>query len=313
MEQRKIIKFGNSSYVVTLPQEWLEEHGLEKGDSLHLSQGTNSLVFSTNSKSEMNKKAVISIDKKQLKLFNKELLSYYLKNYKTIEIVGESVLDRLEEIKRFREKISSVEITEITKEKVVLRDLTSPSELQLDSLLKELFDMEKLFFDELCSGDMKTKFHFLVELDSNINKLSFLSYKSINYSLQAQDDLQKVCGAIHYWRVISSIEEIGDILKRVARYLRNDKNNYSPLITTIVAKIKAYFIFITDLFLKEGEFENDLDVYLDKKQTLLREIEELRSKFSKDMNLYLVLSQLFKDVLGKLDTIVLSVIDLKFK
>lgn len=313
MEQRKIIKFGNSSHVITLPQEWLENNSLQKGDLLNVVKKEKSLFLSTEDATESVKKAQISIDNKQLKLFNKELLSYYLKNYKIIEIIGENVLDRLEEIKRFKEKISSVEITEMTKTKVVLRDLTSPSELKLENLIGEIVDMEKLFFDEICGTSINEKYSFLIELDSNINKLAFLAQKSINYNLVSLADSEKVCGAIHYWRIVSNLEEIGDILKRVARYLKNESNEHNHFITEVIKKLKTYFCFIMDLFENEGDFEKDLDVYLDKKQTLLREIEELRGKLLDDLNLFLVLSQLFKDILGKLDTVILSIIDLKFK
>jgi phosphate uptake regulator len=154
MEPRKIIKFGNSSHVITIPQEWLELNNLKKGDSLNVIEKPESLLVTLQTEKK-EKKAKISIDNKPLKLFNKELLSYYLKNYRIIEIYGHEIHERLDEITRFKEKISSVEITEIAKEKIVLRDLTSPQELDLHQLIKEIVDMQNLFFEKLCQENVK--------------------------------------------------------------------------------------------------------------------------------------------------------------
>ena len=42
-----------------------------------------------------------------------------------------------------------------------------------------------------------------------------------------------------------------------------------------------------------------------------KDIEALRNEYADDLNLFLVLSQLCKDIIGQLDVVVLSVIDLK--
>mgnify|MGYP001595550262 FL=1 len=39
----------------------------------------------------------------------------------------------------------------------------------------------------------------------------------------------------------------------------------------------------------------------------------MRAKFNEDINLYLVISQLLKDILGQLDTVLISVIDINCK
>ena len=34
MEQRKLIKLGNSSFAIALPKDWIEKSGLKKGESI---------------------------------------------------------------------------------------------------------------------------------------------------------------------------------------------------------------------------------------------------------------------------------------
>ena len=47
MDYRRLIKFGNSSYVVSIPKDWLRKNKLEKGDMVYLNEnGNNEIVLS---------------------------------------------------------------------------------------------------------------------------------------------------------------------------------------------------------------------------------------------------------------------------
>lgn len=307
MNSRKIIKFGNSSFVITLPNEWVKTNKLEKGNDLNLTQTNNSLIVSIQDKTLTDKTKTIDIDKIPLKIFNKKLISYYLKNYKFIKIQGEKVIEKLEEIRIFKEKLSSVEIFEIGKDYILLKDLNNPEKLNTDDLTNKIIDMLKILFDEIID---EKRFNFIKQLDSNVNKLTFLGYKSINYNLENKLSVDENKNAIYKWRIISSLEEIGDILKRVARYIRNTNEENDHNIGLLLLSLKKYYEFITSLLHKDINLENNLKVYLDKKQSLLKEIENSREKFDKNIDLYLVVTQQLKDIIGDLDTITLSVIDI---
>ena len=150
MEPRKIIQFGNSSYVVTLPQNWIKKNNLEKGEYVNLTENNNYIILSPKLQ-EIEKRAEINLDEKPLKLFNRELISYYLKNYKYIKINCTDCIEKLEEIRILKEKLSSIEIVEINKDYIMLKDLSSPSELKICPLIDEIVQMEKILFEELIS------------------------------------------------------------------------------------------------------------------------------------------------------------------
>ena len=173
--------------------------------------------------------------------------------------------------------------------------------------------MEKILFDELIKKD-KSVIHFTItNLDKNINKLSFLGYKAINYNLDSWRDTQEIKNEIYYWRIISSFEGVGDIIKRIARYLKGGTNEQNHHLNSTFLELKNYFEFITNLLNPKVPLENNLKIYMDKKQSLLREFEILRDEFKDNLNLFLVITQLLKDILGKLDDVVLSIIDLNCK
>jgi len=108
MEPRKIIKFGTSSYVITLPLEWMKNNDLNKGDIVSLTKNNNSLLITLNKNIE-EKCGEINFEGKSLKLFNRELISYYLKNYKYLKIIGKNILERIEEIRILKNKLSSLD------------------------------------------------------------------------------------------------------------------------------------------------------------------------------------------------------------
>ena len=273
-----------------------------------MAENEDSIIISVE-KQESEKIAQISLDDVPLKLFNKQLISYYLKNFKYIKITCQNCIERLDEIRVLKEKLSSVEIVEIQRDYITLKDLTSPEQLDIHLLISEIIDMEKLLFRELRKEDRKDKQHLLTSLDANVNKLTFLAYKAINYNLDSWKNPKEVKDTIHYRRIISSFEELGDVLKMLAFYIKEDKP-YMPQIHSTIKDLENYFTFIASLITLESNLNNNLGLYLDKKQSLLRQLEELRDSFGEDVNLFLVIKQLFKGIIAQLESILLSVIDL---
>src|SRR3989344_5322393 len=88
---RKIIKFGNSSFVLSLPIDWIKKNSLGKGDLVSISENINNeLVLSASSKekSVQRKEIVIDINNKDLSRIKREIVSAYLNSYGVIRIKG---------------------------------------------------------------------------------------------------------------------------------------------------------------------------------------------------------------------------------
>lgn len=313
MDSRKVIKFGNSSFVVTLPNDWVKKNSLSKESQVNISENNNSLIVSVDNVN-MEKVAQIDANSKPLKLLNREIISYYLKNYLTIKVNGKNIIEKLEEIKVIKEKLSSVEIVEIHKDSIVLKDLTSYRKLNVLDLIHEIIEMEKILFDELVNDKTDNKHYFISSLDSNVNKLNFLGKKAINHNLDNFVAPQEIRDTIHYWRIIESLEHMGDKIKRLARYLKDIKEpQKKEKINQTILNIKEFFTFVTSLLNADVNLDNNLKLHLDKKQSLMMEFEELRDILKDELTLYLVITQLFKDLVGEMDNVILSVIDLRNK
>ncbi len=304
--KRKILKLG-SSYVITLPNEWVEENNLEKGDHLNIVVSGNNIILSRPSSNDTESKTVLKFER-NLKNFLKKVISAYFKNYKTIEITGEDLDKELEYIRQITYKLSTLQIYEITKDKIVLQDIVDMNLIKLENLINSIISSIKVLFSELEKEIVNID--FLYEVDSNINKLAYLSYKSINHSLMKNGGSLKVENSINFWRIVFALEEIGDIVKRIGRYLVYERldNSLRKEILVIIKETELYFNFISQFILNNGE--DILEEYLDRKQGLLKEIELRKNQFEDKLKIYLVVSQLCKDIIGKIEMIVVSLIDM---
>ena len=86
MEFRKLISFGKSSYIVTLPKEWISRNNLKKGSALSIESDRNSVTISTNlgEKESEKKSMAINIDNKSMDEIRTEIVTAYLTNYDII-------------------------------------------------------------------------------------------------------------------------------------------------------------------------------------------------------------------------------------
>jgi phosphate uptake regulator len=94
VETRKIVKSGNSSYVLSLPIKWVRKNDLEKDKSVIVNENdVGDLIISVKTKSSETKSAltVIKIDGKDEDTVNLELLTAYIRDASSIIFEGKEV------------------------------------------------------------------------------------------------------------------------------------------------------------------------------------------------------------------------------
>jgi len=304
--KRKIVKLGNSSYVITLPKEWVKKNNIDSNSKIDLDTFDDNIIISLSTQ-KPEKEYIINYQEYPLKVLIKKIISVYLKNYEKIIIRGKRVSENLETIKQILSKINLLQIYEISEDEIILKDLSDTRDLDILELLKTIEKTINKIFGELTSEEIN--FKFITELDSNINKLTYLCFKHINSKLDDLKEKDFIKNTVNYWRIIFSLENIGDILKRIARYVHYENYKLNPEIKNLIELTRSYFNKLLDNI--ENRDKKVFSELLDDKQRILREIEELKLKHKDTLNLFLVITQLIKDILGKLDLIMVSVIDLE--
>jgi len=90
MNQRKLIKLGNSSYAIALPKDWVDKAGLKKGDNVYIVPNSNGelIVHPTLSNDSEDKEKLINIDGMSGNEIGLSIVSSYVGGSKLIRLIG---------------------------------------------------------------------------------------------------------------------------------------------------------------------------------------------------------------------------------
>lgn len=258
MEYRKLISFGKSSYVVSLPKAWVTQNKLKKGDLIYLDENKNGLTLQANQQSneEKEKKISIPIDGKDLKRIQRETISAYINNYKTITFFGGEIKSKASEIQDFIQRLVALEIVEQDSKKIVAKDFLNLKDISVEQIIKKMDVISRSMLGDCKKMFKEDNFESIYHRDFDLNKFRFLIYRIVRYGMENPAGVLKnfnltSLDLFNYWWLSFSIEQVGDCIKRIARYMKevefSDKNKkeYTLLLENIeksyLAILKAYY------------------------------------------------------------------------
>ena len=230
MEYRKLISFGKSSYVVSLPKSWVTQNKLKKGDLLYFDEKEKDLILSIHSgdKDKKGKEIIINVDRKSVRRIQREIISAYIKNYKSMVLLGEEIKDKSKDIQATIQNLMALEVMEQTSRKIVARDFLDMDNISISNLIRKvdiiiramIEDSEKMFEED--------NYDNISHRDNDINRLSFLVFRAIEYGFTNSSSVYKkqnltILDLHNLWWFIFNLETIGDEVKRIARYMRQVK------------------------------------------------------------------------------------------
>lgn len=155
-EPRKLIKFGNSSYIVSLPQKWIQKHGLKKGDIIYLDENNdNELILNSKDKKiekNADKNITIGVDGKDSNEINRELIAAYINNYSEIIFSGKEIDSKKDIISKLLDSKVGVEIVEQTKNQIIVKDLLDLEAISVKNIARRMDNIIRSMFEELKNG-----------------------------------------------------------------------------------------------------------------------------------------------------------------
>ncbi len=261
MEPRKIIKFGNSSYVISLPKEWINNTGLNKGDTLYVHDlGNGELIIgSSNVKKEKQTQYSIDIplDSDCEDKIQREIFHAYINNFKIIKISGPGVRNNALKIRDFIQGLSGLEIFKQTPNEIVAHDLLDVSEISLSQMIRRIDIICRSMMRDTIDSiiDKKEDYNNIYKRDDDLNRLVYLSYKLIKNAFNNPSFAKKMdvtpTDLTDYKVVAQNLERLADQCKRISRDLsraelnKKDKRLLKELYLTIeqdyLRVIKAYY------------------------------------------------------------------------
>lgn len=222
MDYRKVVGFGKSSLIVSLPKRWVDLHDVKQGDSLGIEQLEEGLLILPRGKTnrvDRDLSITVDIDGLSKGQIKREIIRYYINDYNRLNLIGKDILSQTNAIRKMLSDMVAFELIEQSKNKIIIKDFLDMNSLSLLNLVKKIdMVLRAMFIDFKPEIDEEGALN-ISERDRDINKLTYLIFRTVKF-IQNHPGLSTDVDGIElmkYWVLTDKIETIADQVKRIAR------------------------------------------------------------------------------------------------
>jgi len=233
MEIRRVQLTGGSSYIITLPKEWINSTHIKKNDPLGMHiQSDGTLLITPKINQEQLQKVkefdVSHIPKSHYLL--QLLIGAYISGYTSLKISSPSRMSTATRnvVRSFIQLAIGPEVIEETDSSIILKDLHNPTEMPFDRTIKRMHIIVKGMNEDAIRA-LETKDTTLAEdvksRDDDIDRLHWFVARQYNILLQNASLTDKMNVSIQMastcFLISRIIERIGDHVVRIAQNTPN--------------------------------------------------------------------------------------------
>lgn len=300
MEYRKLISFGKSSYVISIPKNWIKQHKLKKGDVISVGESGPNLVLGIKQDEENSnkeKEMVIQIDGKTKDWLGREVCAAYILNYRKIIFKGKEVKSKIKILQEIIQNLIALEVMEQREDSIIAKDFLNMDTVSVEELIRKMDVVTRTMINEMKNIFKEDNYNNMNERDKDVNRLYFLLYRTIIYNLEnpmkaiknlnfGSLDLLKMKSVGFY------VEAIADEARRTARYARlikiSDKRKKE--FEELFDKINNYYVeTMKTIYNKDIEKALRLS---ERKSELEKDLQKFEDDVQKVKHLYKVLCRL---------------------
>ena len=177
---------------------------------------------------EVKYKISISVDGKSIRRIQREIISAYIRDYKTITLIGEEIKDKAKEIQATIQNLMALEVMEQTSKKIVAKDFLDMNNISLFNMIKKMDIIIRAMIDDCEKMFVEDNYENISHRDNDVNRLGFLIFRIVDFGFENTSYMYKKHGLtsrnlMHLWWFTFNLETIGDEVKRVARYMKQVK------------------------------------------------------------------------------------------
>jgi len=232
-ENRKIQKTGGSSYIISLPIDWIKSHNIDKnykGYSLGIiPQPDGNLLITPNpNKEEIQSVKELNVDNiKNYDFLFRILIGAYIMGYSIIRIKSSKRFEPFVRdcVMNFTQIAIGPEIIEESNQNIIIKDLLNPKEMPFEKTIKRMYILVQSMHEDAINA-LKTGNTDLAEevikRDNEIDRLHFLIGRQSNIVMKDIILCQKMGvtleDANQYQLFSKFLERIGDHAVKIAKH-----------------------------------------------------------------------------------------------
>ncbi len=289
METRKVQVTGKSTFVVSLPKNWVTRVRIHSGDSvamIPLTDGTLLVNPNLTRKGSEAVKKVISLDVDDLEQVFRRFVGAYLAGYSTIEFRSRHAIEKevRQTIHQFSKSLIGPEIIEEGQNTIIMRNLLDASTFSLAKGIRRMHviarDMLLEAIEALRTGNIEVAIEVKAR-DDEVDKLYWMIAKQYNLALRDFSLAEKMQirppEALGYLLVARSLERIADHASRIAANSQ-ELLTEGPLLEDLVQLSEAIVAILDEAVNAFYKTRFDLShETVDKSKTLRKTLQEVKN------------------------------------
>ena len=221
-EVRKVYSSGRSSYIITLPKDWVERNGLKAGDSVLMEIGERSITISVGE--EERQKRFATIDAKDLEgePLIRRIVSYYLAGYDSLRIKVYNEEHR-RAIALASDILIGAEVIEDLGKEIVLEIFLDDTRYRPKDIIEKMGNICITMLSDFCTALRSLDRYVCSSLqvrEEEVDRLHFLVLRQLKSVVRkcGSSDLQTT-KALEYRTVVRAFERIADHIANMSESL----------------------------------------------------------------------------------------------
>lgn len=285
MDYRKIIKFGGTSHVVSLPSDWIKRNNLSKGDIVYFEEnGDSEITIYPKEKIKKREVKQINIDanNKSIERIRREISTAYINNFSVITIFDNNLESRSKEIRNLIHDLVALEIMGQTKNTIIARDFLNIKKISIKNLIRRTDIILRNMITDTILCIKEDHYESVKERDYDVNRLFILTNRVIRRVLEDADTAKSfgvsVVSVISLQWLFINFERIGDECKRLCRSMRNlklTKKEKQELINLLGSINSNYIDMMKAYYNNDEELAHSI---MDQKKDMINRCDNLFAK-----------------------------------
>lgn len=262
-ETRKIQFTGKSSYIVSLPKQWVMDLGLKQGDQIRIvRKGSSTLELyppKFESRSQKKEEATIEINSEEnASSIVRKLISLYFLGFKTINVKPKD--GRLSPAQRntvkeaVKRMLMGSEIISDSSGGITIQVLVNLLELSIDGAFKRMIHLAKSMSSDAILAVKENNADLAQEVintDDEVDRFGFYIIRQLKIAIQNEHMLKEMGfrnprNCLGYRLVVKNIERAGDHAALIAKDLLEFKKSVKKEILDKLQEMNEFCLSVLD-------------------------------------------------------------------